>query len=154
MKTIFIASDHAGFALKEKLKPYLVKIGLRVKDLGAHSGQRSDYPILAYNLAKEIAKGKNKRGGILICKSGIGNSIVANRVSGVRAALCYNAKAARLSREHNDSNVLVLGSAFTNEKQAKRILSVWLNTRFKAGRHQRRLNLLKRIEKDLRRAKS
>jgi ribose 5-phosphate isomerase B len=153
MKTIFIASDHAGFALKEKLKPYLVKIGLRVKDLGAHSGQRSDYPIFAYNLAKEIARGKNKR-GILICKSGIGNSIVANRVSSVRAALCYNAKAARLSREHNDSNVLVLGSAFANEKQAKRILSVWLNTRFKSGRYQRRLNLLKRIEKDLRRARS
>ncbi|MCX5701371.1 MAG: ribose 5-phosphate isomerase B [Candidatus Omnitrophica bacterium] len=153
MKTILIASDHAGFGLKEKLKPYLVKIGLRVKDLGAHSGQRSDYPIFAYNLAKEIARGKNKR-GILICKSGIGNSIVANRVSSVRAALCYNAKAARLSREHNDSNVLVLGSAFVNEKQAKIILSAWLNTRFKAGRHQRRLNLLKRIEKDLRRAKS
>lgn len=153
MKTILIASDHAGFALKEKIKPYLFKMGLRVKDLGAHSGERCDYPIFAYNLAKEIAKGKYNR-GILICKSGIGNSIVANRVSNVRAALCYNAKAARLSRQHNDSNVLVLGSAFTNEKQAKRILSIWLNTKFKAGRHQSRLNLLKKIERDLRRAKN
>jgi ribose 5-phosphate isomerase B len=152
MKIIYIASDHAGFALKEKLKPYLVKLGLGFKDLGTYSKERCDYPVFSYNLAKEIAKGKNKR-GILICKSGIGNSIVANRVSEVRAALCYNVRAARLSREHNDSNVLVLGSAFINEKQARNILSVWLNTGFKGGRHQRRLNLLKRIEKDLRRVK-
>jgi ribose 5-phosphate isomerase B len=152
MKTILIASDHAGFALKEKLKSYLAKLGLRFKDLGTYSKERCDYPVFSYHLAKEIAKEKDKR-GVLICKSGIGNSIVANRVCAVRAALCYNVRAARLSREHNDSNILVLGSAFVNEKQARKILTVWLNTRFKGGRHQRRLNLLKRIEKDLRRAK-
>lgn len=151
MKSILIASDHAGFALKEKIKPYLVKLGFRVKDLGTHSNQRCDYPVFSYNLAKEVSKGRNKR-GVLICKSGIGNSIVANRLYGVRAALCYNARAARLSREHNDSNILVLGSAFANEKQTRRILNVWLNTRFKAGRHQKRLNILKKIENELRRA--
>jgi ribose 5-phosphate isomerase B len=95
-----------------------------------------------------VAKGKFKR-GILICKSGIGNSILANRFSGVRAALCYNAKAARLSRQHNDSNILILGSGFVSVKMAKRILRVWLNTRFQGGRHRRRLELIKKLEKKI-----
>lgn len=149
MKRIVIASDHAGFALKEKLKPCLEKKNFQVKDLGTYSKERCDYPLFAYNLAKEISRGKFRQ-GILICKSGIGNAIVANRVPGVRAALCYNLKAARLSREHNDSNVLVLGSSFVNSGLAKRILNIWLNTRFQGGRHRRRLNLLKKIERELR----
>jgi len=149
MNRIVVASDHAGFALKEKLKAFLEKKNFKVKDLGAYSKERCDYPVFAYNLAREISQGRFKQ-GILICKSGIGNSIVANRLSGVRAALCYNVKAARLSREHNDSNVLVLGSAFVNPGLAKRILNIWLNTQFQGGRHQRRLNLLKKIEKELR----
>jgi ribose 5-phosphate isomerase B len=148
MKKIIIAADHAGFALKEKLKAALIMKGFSVKDLGTNSGERCDYPILAYELAKQISRGKYKR-GILICKSGIGNSIVANRLSGVRAALCYNYKAAKLSREHNDSNVLVLGSAFVNATLAKKILNVWLNTGFLGGRHKRRLNIIKKIEKGL-----
>lgn len=149
MKTIFIASDHAGFALKEKLKPFLERKGLKVRDLGAYSDQRCDYPQFAASLAKEISREKFKR-GILICKSGIGDSIVANRFPGVRAALCYNLKAARLSREHNDSNVLVLGSAFVSQNLAKRIIDVWLNSEFKGGRHQRRLNQIKKIENQIR----
>ena len=149
MKRIVIASDHAGFALKEKLKTFLEKKNFKVKDLGTYSKERCDYPVFAYSLAKEISQGRFKQ-GILICKSGIGNSIVANRLAGVRAALCYNVKAARLSREHNDSNVLVLGSAFVNPGLAKRIINIWLNTQFQGGRHQRRLNLLKKIEKELR----
>ena len=153
IKKILIASDHAGFGLKEKLKSYLKKKGLAVKDLGTHSEQRCDYPLFAYNLAKAISDGRYSR-GVLVCKTGIGNSIVANRLSGVRAALCYNAKAARLSREHNDSNVLVLGSAFVNAKLARKILLVWLNTSFKRGRHRRRLNQIREIEKDIRRNKS
>lgn len=151
MKTIPIASDHGGFVLKEKLKPYLKKMGFKVEDLGTYSGKRCDYPEFAYVLAKEIASGKYNR-GILICKSGIGNSIVANRLSGVRAALCYNVKAARLSREHNDSNILILGSTFVNLSQAKKILNVWLNTAFKGGRHRRRLNQIKKIEKEIKRS--
>jgi RpiB/LacA/LacB family sugar-phosphate isomerase len=149
MKTILIASDHGGFALKESLKPYLKNKGFDVKDLGAFSEERCDYPEFAYDLAKKIGKGQFKR-GILICKSGIGNSIVANRVSGVRAALCVNVKVARLSREHNDSNILVFGSLFVKPALAKKITDVWLNTKFQGGRHKRRLNQIKEIEKKLR----
>ncbi|MEW6101045.1 MAG: ribose 5-phosphate isomerase B [Candidatus Omnitrophota bacterium] len=150
MKKIVIASDHAGFALKEKIKPFLDSLGYKVKDLGACSKERCDYPGFAYNLAKEVAAHKYRQ-GILICKSGIGNSIVANKLSGIRAALCYGIKAARLAREHNDSNVLVLGSAFMNSNLAKRIVKVWLNTRFLGGRHKRRLNQIREIEKKIRR---
>ena len=145
MRPILIASDHAGYRLKEKLKPYIEKNGLKVKDLGTYSAKRCDYPDFAYRLAKEISAKRFTR-GILICKSGIGNSIVANRLKGVRAALCYNLKAARLSREHNDSNVLVLGAAFVNEKIAKTIVRVWLETKFTGGRHRRRLNKIAAIE--------
>jgi ribose 5-phosphate isomerase B len=148
MKTILIASDHAGFSLKEKIRPYLEKKGFKVKDLGTYSKDRCDYPELAACLARAISRKEYER-GILVCKSGIGNSIVANRFPGVRAALCYNVNAARLSREHNDSNVLVLGSAFVNSKLAPKIAGVWLNTRFKGGRHLRRLNQIKKIEKEL-----
>lgn len=149
MKKIIIATDHAGFLLKEKLKPYLEKNGLKVKDLGTCSKESCDYPKFAYDLARHVSSGKYKR-GILVCKTGIGNSIVANRLPGVRAALCYNIKAARLSREHNDSNVLVLGSAFVNERLAKKIAKVWLTTEFQGGRHKRRLNQIKDIEKKIR----
>lgn len=149
MNRIVIASDHAGFTLKEKLKSFLIKKEFLVKDLGTYSKERCDYPIFAYSLAKEISKGRYKQ-GLLVCKSGIGNAIVANRLPGVRAALCYNVKAARLSREHNDSNILVLGSAFVNSGSAKRILNTWLKTQFQGGRHQKRLNQLKKIERELR----
>jgi ribose 5-phosphate isomerase B len=141
MNKILIAADHAGFVLKERLKDYLGKKGIGVEDLGAYSKERCDYPEYAYSLAKAISSGKYKR-GVLICKSGIGNSIAANRVAGVRAALCYNLKAARLSREHNDSNVLVLGSAFVKTDLAKRMVIVWLNTNFLGGRHLKRIKLI------------
>ena len=146
---ILIASDHAGFTLKEKLKPYLVKKGLEVVDLGVCSKDRCDYPQFAYALAKKISEKKFKR-GILVCKTGIGNSIMANRLHGVRAALAYNVKAARLSREHNDSNVLVLGSAFVNKDLGNRIIDIWLKTGFQGGRHLRRLNLINKLEKKIR----
>jgi len=149
MKTILIASDHGGFALKESLKPFLEKKGLMVKDLGAFSDERCDYPEFAYSLASKIGQGRFQR-GILICKSGIGNSIVANRVPGVRAALCSNVKCARLSREHNDSNVLLLGSLFVSPSLAKKITDAWLNTGFQGGRHKRRLNQIKEIERKIR----
>lgn len=146
MKTILIASDHAGFDLKEKIKPYLERKGLKVVDLGTYSKERCDYPVSAANLAKKISRGTYKQ-GILICKSGIGNSIVANRFPGVRASLCYNTKAAEMTRAHNDSNCLVLGSLFVNIKLAQRIVDVWLKTKFEGARHKRRLDELRKIEK-------
>ncbi|MDI6758825.1 MAG: ribose 5-phosphate isomerase B [Candidatus Omnitrophota bacterium] len=149
MKTIIIASDHAGFILKEKLKPYLKKKDFRVNDLGTDSLESCDYPEFASLAARCISGGKYKR-GILICKSGIGSSIVANRFSRVRAALCYNTEAALLSRQHNDSNILVLGAAFVDVRLAKRILDIWLNTEFQGKRHKRRLNQIKEIERGLR----
>ena len=149
MTPILIASDHGGFALKEKLKLFLNKKGFKIKDLGPFSDERCDYPEFAYSLASKISKGEFKR-GILICKSGIGNSIVANRLVGVRAALCYNLKAAKLSRMHNDSNVLALGSVFTGPDLAKRIIGVWLNTKFEGGRHKKRLAQIREIERKIR----
>lgn len=148
MSKILIASDHAGFTLKEKLKNFLEKKGIGVKDLGTYSKERCDYPVFAYTLAKDISEGKSTR-GILICKSGVGNSIVANRLPGVRAALCHNITIARLSRQHNDSNVLVLGSAFVKADLAKRIISAWLNTKFLGGRHLKRLKLINQIDKNV-----
>jgi ribose 5-phosphate isomerase B len=148
MKIIAIASDHVGFKLKEKLKAYLVKKYFLVEDFGAYSPQRCDYPEFAARLSRAVAEKRYSR-GVLICKSGIGNSIVANRFPGVRAALCYNTRAARLSRQHNDSNVLVLGAAFVNPATAKRILSLWLETDFLGGRHQRRLDKIKKIERTI-----
>ncbi len=152
MKTILIAADHGGFALKESLKPYLKNRGFTVDDLGPFSEERCDYPEFAYNLASKVGKGKSQR-GILICKSGIGNSIVANRVPGVRAALCHNEKCAQLSREHNDSNILVLGSLFVKPSLARKIADIWLATKFQGGRHKRRLNQIKEIERKIRSGK-
>src|SRR4030042_4862132 len=144
-KNIIIASDHRGFILKEKLKAYLEKkLKFLVEDLGVSCRESCDHQLLAYKLAKEISRGAFKQ-GILICYSGIGNAIVANKFARVRAALCYNVRAAKLSRQHNDSNILVLGAAFVNEKLAQRILDAWLKTQFAGGRHQRRLNQIKKI---------
>ena len=148
MSKILIASDHAGFTLKEKLKVFLEKKGIGVEDLGTYSKKRCDYPLYAYKLAKNISLGQSKR-GILICKSGIGNSIVANRLPGVRAALCHCVKIAKLSREHNDSNVLAIGSAFVKADLAKKIVLAWLNTRFLGGRHLRRVKLIDSIDKKI-----
>lgn len=145
---LLIASDHGGFALKEKFKVFLAKRGVPVKDLGAYSEESCDYPVTAAALAGLISRRRYRR-GILICKSGIGNSIVANRFPGVRAALCYNRTAARLSREHNDSNVLVLGASFVTPAEAYKIAEIWLGTAFAGGRHKRRLKIIAEIEKQI-----
>ncbi len=147
-KNIIIGSDHAGFALKEKVKTYLLSKGYEVFDVGTFSQDSCDYPIYAAKLAEAVSDGRFQR-GILACKTGIGDSIVANRFCKVRAALCYNATAARLCREHNDSNVLVLGSAFVSQQNMKKIILIWLNTKFAGGRHARRLNLIKKLEKKM-----
>jgi len=143
---IAVGSDHAGFELKLKVISYLKKKGYSVKDFGTYSQQSCDYPFFAYKVAKAVALKRYLR-GILICKTGIGNSIVANKVKGIRAALCYNILAARLSRLHNDANILVLGAEFVNIKVAKKIIDIWLNTDFEGGRHLRRIKQIERIEK-------
>jgi ribose 5-phosphate isomerase B len=145
-EAIVIGSDHGGFTLKKKIKEYLKKKGFSVVDVGAYTDQRCDYPLFAAQVAKKVSQGKPRR-GILVCKSGIGNAIVANKFPGVRAALCYSGKAARLSREHNDANILSLGSLFTNERLTKRIIDIWLKTKFQGGRHSRRLRMIRAIER-------
>ena len=145
---VVIGSDHGGFRLKEKIKKFLGDKGYQVKDVGCFNQESCDYPVYAYEAAKEVSL-RNFSKGILVCKSGIGNSIVANKLPRVRAALCYNLKAARLSRQHNDANVLVLGDLFVNEAMAKRIVSLWLKTEFEGGRHSRRVEQIKKIEDEI-----
>lgn len=145
---IAIGSDHGGFKLKQQIVSLLRKQNHKVKDFGTHSEESCDYPLIAREVAKSVATKKYSR-GILICKSGIGNSIVANKVKGVRAALCYNVGAAKLSRRHNDANVLALGALFTNISKSKQIIKVWLNTKFEGGRHLRRVRQIERTGKSV-----
>lgn len=140
---IAIGADHGGFRLKEKLKLFLEERGFKVIDFGTFSPKPCDYPKIGIRLIKEVSQGKFQR-AVLICKTGIGFSILANRFRNVRAALCYSLKAARLSREHNNSNVLIMGASFVKETQAKRIIGVWLETEFLGGRHSRRMRQIER----------
>ncbi len=135
---IALAADHGGVEMKAALKDWLAHHGYQFADFGTHSTEAVDYPDYAFIVAHEIAAGNFDR-GVLICKSGIGMSIAANRVLGVRAALVNDEKWARLSREHNDANVLVLSGLEIDNEQARRILEVWLNTPFEGGRHERRV---------------
>ena len=138
-KEIFLASDHAGFKLKEEVKNFLnKKKRLKVMDLGTNNVNSVDYPDFAHLLSNKLNK-KNNRLGILICGSGIGMSMAANKHKNIRAALCYNIKSARLSREHNDANVLALGSRLTKKKVALKCINTFLKTNFKKGRHLRRV---------------
>ena len=135
---IVVASDHSGFALKEKVKAHLEQRGLAVRDLGTHSLDSVDYPEFAHRLAEEVASGRFPR-GVAVCGTGIGVSIAANRHRGVRAAVAYDENTARLSRQHNDANVLALGGRSLEHEKALRILDVWLDTPFEGGRHARRV---------------
>ncbi|MDD5348550.1 MAG: ribose 5-phosphate isomerase B [Candidatus Omnitrophica bacterium] len=146
MKKIVIGSDHGGFRLKEKLKVYLRRKGFAIKDVGTYSEESCDYPLYAFRVAKEVSTGRYRQ-GIVICKSGIGTAIVANKLPRVRASLCYNVKAAIATRRHNDSNVLSLGSQFVSGKKAKAIVAAWLSTEFEGGRHARRLKIIQDIER-------
>ena len=143
---IAIGSDHGGFRLKKILIESLKKNKHNVIDVGCFSQESCDYPQYSYRIAELVSKKKVDR-GIAICKSGIGNSIAANKVKGIRAALCYNIKQARSSREHNDANVLVLGAAYTTALVAKRMLNLWLKTKALGGRHARRIKQIKNLEK-------
>ncbi|HUQ46707.1 MAG TPA: RpiB/LacA/LacB family sugar-phosphate isomerase [Gemmatimonadaceae bacterium] len=138
-ETIPIASDHAGVELKGKLIDQLRTMGYAVEDLGTNSEDPSDYPDFAHPLAKEVSTGQAKR-GILLCGSGIGVDIVANRYPHVRAALSWMPEIAELSRRHNDSNVLVIPARFVSDHEASEIVDKWMNTEFEGGRHARRVN--------------
>ncbi|NLS45688.1 MAG: ribose 5-phosphate isomerase B [Firmicutes bacterium] len=135
---IGIGSDHAGFEMKEALKTCLGPLGIETIDFGCESTASVDYPDIGYPLAKAVASSEIDK-GILICGSGIGMSIVANKVPGVRAALAGNADIARLAREHNDANILVLGARVININEAEKIMQVFLKTKFTGGRHARRV---------------
>ena len=144
-KRVAIGADHRGFKLKESLKKDLSRQQISFIDFGCQSLSSVDYPKIGLQAARAIQKGQCFR-GVLICGSGIGFSIVANKIKGIRAALCHNLKTARLSRRHNDANILVLDEAISR-KLAGQMLKVWLETEFEGGRHQRRLNQIKKIEK-------
>ncbi len=143
---IAIGSDHRGFILKQKVIKILRKQGYAVRDFGTCSLDPCDYPNFAFKVANAVRRKRAQR-GIIICKSGIGSSIAANKVPGIRAALCYTQRATRLSREHNDANVLVLGSDFVRDKNIGKILKIWLETPFAGNRHKRRIEQISEIEK-------
>ena len=138
MKKIFVSSDHAGFALKKKVLNFLKKKKLSFQDLGPFSDKSVDYPLYAHKLAKNVKK--NKRNvGILICGSGTGMNIAANKHRNIRAAQCFSMKSTKLSRLHNDANVITLGSRLISKNNAIKYISVFLNTKFEGGRHLRRI---------------
>jgi arylformamidase len=145
---IVVGSDHAGFELKEAIKALLKKDGYRVDDIGTQSTQSVDYPIFTYQAALKVSNGEYNR-GIVFCGTGQGDSIVANKLPGVRAALCWNKTTAELSRSHNDANMLVLGGWLLGKKQAATIVRTWLNTSFSGGRHSRRLKQIADIERKI-----
>jgi ribose 5-phosphate isomerase B len=142
--TTAIGSDHRGFLLKQSIIPVLDSMGIPVEDMGVFTGKAADYPLLAKSVARTISDKTCSR-GILICGSGIGMSIVANKFPGVRAALCHTVDSARKSRQHNDANVLVLGEN-VDPKTARQMLKVWFETPFEGGRHQIRLDQIQEIE--------
>lgn len=145
---IAIGSDHGGVELKDYLVAFLCSRGLEVRDFGTQGSESVDYPDFSREVAQRVAQGAAER-GILICTSGIGMSIAANKFPGVRAALVADLDGARTSREHNDANVLVLSGSKTHKPMAQEIVKMWLDTPFAGGRHQRRLEKITQLEEDL-----
>lgn len=143
--TVGIASDHAGFPLKEILVEFVRSLGHHVLDMGTHSPAPVDYPLLIAPLARRVAEGHLDR-GIALCGSDIGASIVANKVPGVRCALCHEPLSASLARRHNDANVLAMGARLVGPEMAKEVVRVWLATEFEGGRHQARLRQVHELE--------
>ena len=138
MKKIFISSDHAGFQLKEDIKSHLSKKKLSFQDLGPFNDDRVDYPDYAHKVARKVKVNKSNV-GILICGSGMGMNIAANRHKNIRAAQCFNLKSTKLSRLHNDANIITLGSRLLNKKLALSCVNIFLNTKFEGGRHSKRI---------------
>ena len=137
-KKICIASDHAGFNLKESIKDFLINKNISIIDLGPINDNSVDYPDYAKKLSNRI-KLKKSNIGILVCGSGTGMAMSANKIKGIRAAVCYNVRSTRLSRQHNDANIISIGSRLTKKNTAFKLVSVFLKTKFEGGRHQRRV---------------
>ena len=145
---VALGSDHAGYPLKKKLKTFLLEdMNCSVIDCGANSADPVDYPDIAFQVALSVAEGRCER-GIMIDSAGIGSSVTANKVKGIRAALCHDVFTATTSREHTNSNVLTLGSRVLNPGLAKQVVRVWLKTQFSGGRHQKRLDKIDRFEEN------
>ncbi len=142
---ISIACDHGAIALKNHLKAYLEGKGYEVKDFGTHTADSCDYPDFAAPAAQAVANGECEK-GIVLCTTGIGVSMVANKVKGVRCALCHETHSAEMTRRHNDANVLAMGAGVTGVNLAERIVDVFLTTEFEGGRHQRRVDKVMAIE--------
>ena len=138
-KKVCIASDHGGFTLKESIKDFLINKNVSIIDLGPFENKAVDYPDYAKKLSKRI-KAKKSDVGILVCGSGTGMAISANKIKTIRAAVCYNAKSTRLSREHNNANIIALGARLTNKKLSLKLVQIFLKTKFEGGRHLRRVN--------------
>ncbi len=138
---IAIGSDHAGFGYKGKIREFLESLGHTVTDFGAHSEEPVDYPVFIRPVAEAVARGEFER-GIVLGGSGNGEAIVANRVRGIRCALCWNIESARLGRQHNNANMISLGQRMMSLETALEIVRVWLDTPFEGGRHQRRIELI------------
>ena len=144
-RTVALGADHGGFAMKEALKPVFAQLGLEIRDAGVYEGKPADYPDVALKVAEMVACGEAAR-GVIVDGAGIGSAIAANKVPGIRAALCYDKASARNSREHNDSNVLTLGGRMLTATQAEEVLRVWLGTPFGGGRHAPRVRKIAEIE--------
>ncbi len=142
---IAIGSDHAGYELKEKLKKYFEENNIKFTDFGTFSSDSCDYPIMAEKVGKAVSNKESEK-GILICGAGIGMSIAANKIKDVRAALCYEPELAVLARKHNNANVLCMGGRFTDFEKAKEIVKIFLNTDFEGERHQKRIDLITKLE--------
>ena len=145
---IVIGSDHGGYELKDTLMKFLNANGYEVKDLGTHSKASCDYPLIGFEVAKAVGDGNADR-GILICKTGIGMAIIANKVHGVRACACYDLDMAKSSREHNDCNVAVFAASYTEPKKARDMLKAFLETEHIGDRHARRVKQINDIESKL-----
>jgi ribose 5-phosphate isomerase B len=142
---ISLGADHAGYLLKDRVRQYVIERGYQVVDEGTNTSDSVDYPDYALKVAEDVAAGRAER-GILVCGSGIGMAITANKVDGIRAANISNAYEAQMSREHNDLNVLTLGARILNETDAMHIVQIWLDTPFSGGRHSGRLDKIHQIE--------
>lgn len=143
---VAIAADHGGYALKEQLKPYLIELGYEPIDLGTNSAESVDYPDFAFAVASAVAQGRCEA-GIVIDGAGIGSCMVANKVPGVRASLCYDVSSASNAREHNHANVLTLGAGLVGPNLAKQIVKTWLQTAWGEGRHAKRVEKITAIER-------
>ncbi len=143
---IAIGADHGGYELKESLITYLKSRNIQIVDCGTNSNQSVDYPDFGLAVADMVSRQEVEL-GVLICTTGIGQSMTANKVPGVRAALCLNDDQAKFSRLHNDANVIVFGAKYTSAEEAQKMLDVWLATSFEGGRHQRRVEKISEIEK-------